>query len=109
MYDLIIGLETLTNWKDILNFPDLTVTIDHVEFPIQSLGDQSDTALNNIYEEAQEPSISRTATTRVTKILDAKYDKANLPEIVNDNCKHLIVTHRNALLSFNMKNYSMAH
>ena len=66
---------------------------------MQSLGDLSDAALNNIYKEAQEPSISRTATTRITKILDAKYDKANLPEIVNDNCKHLTVTQRNALLS----------
>jgi len=99
MYDLIIGLETLAHWKAILNFHDSTVTIDHVELPMQSLGDLSDAALNNIYKEAQEPSISRTATKRVTKILDAKYDKANLPEIVNDNCKHLTVTQRNALLS----------
>ena len=54
MYDLIIGLETLANWKAILNFHDLTVTIDHVKLPMQSLGDLSDTALNNIYKEAQE-------------------------------------------------------
>ena len=35
---------------------------------------------------------------RVTKIIDAEYDKVNLPEIVNDNCKHLTVTQRNALM-----------
>jgi len=52
MYDLIIGLESLANWKAILNFHDLTVTIDHVELPMQSFGDLSDTTLNNIYKEA---------------------------------------------------------
>ena len=98
MYDLIIGLETLAHWKAILNFHDSTVTIDHVELPMQSLGDLSDKALHNLYKEAQEPSISRVATKRVTKILDAKYEKANLPEIVDDNCTHLSVTQRNALL-----------
>jgi hypothetical protein len=65
---------------------------------MQSLGDLSDKALHNIYKEAQEPSISRVATKRVTEILDAKYEKANLPEIVNDNCKHLSVKQRNAIL-----------
>ena len=83
IYDLIIGLETLAHWKAILNFHESTVTIDHIKLPMQSLGDPSDAAQNNIYKEAQEPSISCTATKRVTKILDAKYDKANLPEIVN--------------------------
>ena len=98
MYDLIIGLETLAKWKAILNFHDLTVTIDHVELPMQVLGDLSDTALNNIYKDELEPSVSRTETKRATKILDAKYEKANLPEVVEDNCKHLTVTQRNALL-----------
>ena len=31
MYELITGLETLVNWKAILNFHDETVTIDHVK------------------------------------------------------------------------------
>jgi hypothetical protein len=98
MYDLIIGLETLARWKAILNFHDLTVTIDHVELPMQSLGDLSDTTLNNIYKDELEPSISCTETKHATKILDAKYEKANLPEVVEDNCKHPTVTQRNALL-----------
>jgi len=97
MYDLIIGLETLANWKAILNFHELTLTIDHVELPMQSLHDLSDQNLQNLYRESLEPSISRVATKRVTKILDAKYEKANLPEVVN-NCTHLSVTQKNALL-----------
>ena len=48
MYDLSIGLETLAHWKAILNFHELTVTIDHVELPMQSLGDLSYAALNHI-------------------------------------------------------------
>eukprot|EP00957_Ditylum_brightwellii_P030507 2310485-Ditylum_brightwellii.AAC.1 len=37
MYDLIIGLETLSKWKVILNFHDKTVTIDQVKLPMKSL------------------------------------------------------------------------
>ena len=98
MYDLIIGLETLANWKTILNFHELTLTINHVKLSMQSLGDLSDKALHNLYKEAQEPSISCVATKRVTQILAAKYEKVNLPEIVNDSCKHIPLTQRNALL-----------
>ena len=46
-----------------------------------------------------EPSISKIATKRVTRILDAKYDKANLPEVVEDTCKHLTATQRSDLLN----------
>ena len=63
MYDLIIGLETLASWKAILNFHEKTVTIDHVELPMQELEDLGDRkALNNLYREATEPSVSKIAT-----------------------------------------------
>ena len=92
MYDLIIGLETLANWKAILNFHDKTLSIDHVELPMQALEDLGDSnELNNLYRESTEPSVSRIAPNQVTQILDAKYEKANLPEIVNNNCAHLSV------------------
>jgi len=35
----------------------------------------------------------------VIEILDAKYDKANLPAIVRDNCSHLPLLQREKLLS----------
>jgi hypothetical protein len=99
MYDLIIGLETLVKWKAILNFHDKTLTIDHVALPMQDLHSLDDPKLlNNIYTESTEPSVSRVATNRVTQILDAKYEKANLPEVVNNNCKHLTINQRNKLL-----------
>ena len=36
-----------------------------------------------------EPQSTELATQRVVKILDANYEKANLPAIVRDNCPHL--------------------
>ncbi len=49
--------------------------------------------------EAQEPVSTRNATNRVLEILDAKYDKANLPAIVRDNCSHLTPLQQEKLLS----------
>ena len=49
--------------------------------------------------QAQEPVSTRSATKRVIEILDAKYDKANLPAIVKDNCHHLTPLQREKLLS----------
>ena len=53
VYDLIIGLETLALWKAILNFHDLTLTIHHVELPMQSLNSLGDKhELHNLYRES---------------------------------------------------------
>ena len=91
MYDLIIGLETSSNWKMILNLHDKIVIINHVELPIQSLESlYNPEMLNNLYREATEPAISRVATNGVTQILDAKYEKADLPNVVEDSCRHLL-------------------
>ncbi len=46
-------------------------------------------ALRHNTSQAQEPVSTRNATKRAIEILDAKYDKANLPAIVKDNCSHL--------------------
>ena len=54
--------------------------------------------LNNLYTESTAPSVSRVATNRVTQILDAKYGKANLPEVVDNNYKHLTIDQQNKLL-----------
>ncbi len=45
------------------------------------------------------PVSTRKATKRVIEILDAKYDKANLPEIVKDNCSCLEPSQQKKLLS----------
>ncbi len=52
---------------------------------------------------AQEPTSTRNATKQVVEILDAKYDKADLPSIVKNNCVHLSTTHCNLLLVLLLK------
>jgi hypothetical protein len=56
-------------------------------------------ALRHNTVQAQEPVSTQKATKRVIEILDAKYDKPNLPEIVKDNCSHLEPSQRQKLLS----------
>ena len=53
--------------------------------------------------QAQEPVSTWNDTKRVIAILDAKYDKADLPVIVRDNCSHLEPSHREKLLSLLLK------
>ena len=55
---------------------------------------------NSIYQStSQEPQSTLDATKRLIKILDAKYEKANLRAITEDDClNHLSATERNKLL-----------
>ncbi len=52
---------------------------------------------------AQEPISTRSATKHMVEILDAKYEKADLPAIVRENCSHLKATDREKLLSMLLK------
>jgi hypothetical protein len=52
---------------------------------------------------AQEPISTRSTTKRVIKILDAKYEKADLPAIIRENCCHLTASDREKLLSVLLK------
>ena len=94
MYDLIIGKQTLHDIGAVLDFKEKTITIDSILLPMRNivnlqLKPSITKALQHNTVQAQEPVSTRKATKRVIEILDAKYDKANLPEIVKDNCSHL--------------------
>ncbi len=52
---------------------------------------------------AQEPVSTCNATKGIVDILDAKYDKADLPSIVKSNCAHLSTSHCNSLLALLLK------
>ncbi len=52
---------------------------------------------------AQEPISTRSSTKRMVKILDAKYEKADLPAIIRENCSHLTSSNREKLLSVLLK------
>jgi hypothetical protein len=45
-----------------------------------------------------EPDSTKELTNRAVKILDAKYEKADLPEIVETQCRHLDAHQRKELL-----------
>jgi hypothetical protein len=52
---------------------------------------------------AQEPVSTGNATKCVMEILDAKYDNADLPSIIKNNCTHLSTSHCNLLLALLLK------
>ncbi len=104
LYDLIIGKQTLHDIGAVLDFKEKTITIDSILLPMRNivnlqLKPSLTKALRHNTVQAQEPVSTRNATKRVIEILDAKYDKANLPEIVKDNCSHLEPSQQEKLLS----------
>ncbi len=106
-YDLIIGKQTLHDIGAVLDFKERTITIDDILLPMRNINLQLKSSisralkLNSSY--AQEPESTRNATKCVVEILDAKYDKADLPSIVKNNCVHLSMPHWNLLLALLLK------
>jgi hypothetical protein len=108
LYDLIIGKQSLHDICAVLDFKDKTITIDSILLPMRNivnlqLKPSVTRALRHNTCQAQEPVSTRSDTKRVIAILDAKYDKADLPVIVRDNCSHLQPSHREKLLSLLLK------
>jgi hypothetical protein len=105
LYDLIIGKQTLHDIAAVLDFKEKTITIDSIILPMRNiinlqLKPSITRALkHNDTCHAREPVSTRNATKRVIEILDAKYGKANLPEIVKVTCPRLEPSQRDMLLS----------
>ena len=100
-FNLIIGEQTLLDLKAHLDWENKMITIDDVKLPmsdiknIQIPNSRLQLWANTYYVE---PSSTDAATKRVVKILDAKYEKADLPKIVEEQCSHLTRTERIELL-----------
>jgi hypothetical protein len=104
LYNLIIGKQTLHDIDAVLDFKEKTITKDSILLPLRNivqlqLKPSVTKALQHNTVQAQEPVSTRNATKRVIEILDAKYSKANLTEIVKDNCSHLELSQQEKLLS----------
>jgi hypothetical protein len=87
----------------ILDFLAKLITIDSIKLPMRSINElptSNKEALdfNNSLAKNQEPKSAELATQRIVKILDAKYEKAHLPEIVENNCSHLNPVEQKQLL-----------
>ncbi len=108
LYDLIIGKETLHDIGAVLDFKEKTITIDNILLPMRNINNLQlkpsiSRALRLNSSFAQEPTSTRYATKRVVKILDAEYDKADLPSNVKNNCVQLSPSHCNSLLVLLLK------
>jgi hypothetical protein len=101
-YDHILGVKSMKKYGIILDFKDKMITVDEVKWPLQNInylqGSSTLRALKLNHSLATEPQSTQDATKRVTRILDAKYNKADLQSIVQNNCKHLSADHQKKLL-----------
>jgi hypothetical protein len=93
-YDIILGVKTMKEYGIILDFKDKMITVDKVKLPMRRninylQGSSTICALRLHQSLAMEPQRTQDATKRVKRILDAKYQKADLHSIVRGNCKHL--------------------
>jgi hypothetical protein len=103
LYDLIIGKQTLHDIGAVLDFKEMTITIDDILLPMRNINNLQlkpsiSRALKLNSSFAQEPASTRNATKCVVEILDAKYDRADLPSTVKNNCVHLSTSHQYSLL-----------
>jgi hypothetical protein len=109
-YDLILGVKTMKKYGIILDFKDKLITIDEVTLPMQNInylqGSSTLHVLKLNHSLAMEPQSTQDATKRVTQILDAKYQKADLQSIVRNNCKHLSADQQKKLLQL-LKKYEL--
>jgi hypothetical protein len=108
MYDLIIGKQTMHDLGVKLDFKEKTITIDKILLPMRNIANlQLKPRITRALREntcfAQEPISTCSTTKRKVKILDAKYEKADLPAIIRENCSHLTASNREKLLSMLLK------
>ncbi len=108
LYDLIIGKQTFHDTGAVLDFKERTITIDDIILPMKNINNlqlkpsiSRMLKLNSSF--AQELAGTRNTTKRIMEILDAKYDEADLPSIVKNNCAHLSTSHCNLLLALLLK------
>jgi hypothetical protein len=95
----------------ILDFKEKMISVDEVKLPMQNInylqGSSALRALKLNHSLAMEPQSTQEATKRVTWILDAKYQKADLQAIVNDKCNHLSADQQKKLLQLLQKYKSL--
>jgi hypothetical protein len=110
-YDIILGVKTMKKYGIILDFKDTMITVDEVKLLMRNInylqGSSTLRALRLNHSLAMEPQCTQDATKRVTQILDAKHQKADLQSIVRNNCKHLSTDQQKKLLQLLTKYESL--
>jgi hypothetical protein len=108
MNDLIIGKQTMRNLGVKLDFQEKTIKIDEILLPMRNIANlQLKPRITRALREnscfAQEQISTHSKTKCVVEIVDAKYEKADLPVIIRENCSHLTASNREKLLSVLLK------
>ena len=100
-YGMIIGRDLLQALKMTIDFEYQVIKWEGTSVPMNKtkLAKSKKKELHAIFQLATEPKTVQEATARVSRILDAKYDKANLVEVVKNNCKHLSVERQSEILN----------
>eukprot|EP00956_Cyclotella_meneghiniana_P016093 scaffold25194_cov46-Cyclotella_meneghiniana.AAC.2 len=88
----------------VLDFKHSTIQLDHISLPMREIFklqekskiDKAWAVNNSIMRD--EPDSTKELTKRAVQILDAKYEKADLPDIVENQCQHLDAHQRKLLL-----------
>jgi len=101
-FDLIIGKKTMHELGIVLDCQDNTITIDSICLPMRNIDSlitkhKSKQAIYN-YIAAGEPLSTASEQERVDRILDAKYEKADLSDVARQ-CSNLSLDEREELLS----------
>jgi len=82
----------MTQLGIILDFNSTMITIDDVRLPMPHINHlQKSQNRHQIYASSQylEPPVTQSATKRAVEMLDANYEKADLPAVVKENYSHL--------------------
>jgi hypothetical protein len=108
MYDLIIGKQTLHDLGVVLDFKEKTIQIGKILLPMRHIANlQLKPSITRVLRHntclAQEPISTHSATKCMVEILDPRYQKADLPATVRENCSHLQASDREKLLSMLLK------
>ncbi len=104
VYDLIIGKQMMQDLGVKLVFQEKTIKKDEILLPKRNIANlqlkpRITRALRKNTCFAQEPNSTRSTTKCMVENLEAKYEKADLPAIIRENCSHLKSSNREKLLS----------
>jgi hypothetical protein len=98
VFDLIIGCKTMMELGIALDFKNKETTIDEIILPMRDINKLQNRAWAVNNRLLHEPQSTAQETERAVKILDAKYKKADLPEVLKNNCAHLSAKDQQKLL-----------
>jgi hypothetical protein len=106
-YDVIIGRDLTLELKMDISFANKSISWEGIEIPMRNFNklkkwNISRMEMKAIIQESTEPIVTQEATERILKILDSKYEKANLRLVVK-GAKHLMPIEREKLYKLLIK------